>query len=61
MAELRSMPDSAHFRRVGFVYMLHFASCVPQIGPWQEYKEGVKQYGDWCNPALRARAAAAHC
>ena len=33
--------------------MLHFASCVPRIGPWQEYKEGLKPFGDWFNPALR--------
>jgi L-alanine-DL-glutamate epimerase-like enolase superfamily enzyme len=33
--------------------MLHFASCVPNSGPWQEYKEGIKQYADWFKPALR--------
>jgi hypothetical protein len=31
----------------------HFASRVPNPGPWQEYKEAMKQYGDWFNPALR--------
>src|SRR5881296_684186 len=54
MAELRDMPTTAHISGgFGFVYMLHFASCVPRIGPWQEYKEGVKQFGDWFNPAIR--------
>jgi len=54
MAELRDMPTTAHISGgFGFVYMLHFASCVPKIGPWQEYKEGVKLYGDWFNPPLR--------
>jgi L-alanine-DL-glutamate epimerase-like enolase superfamily enzyme len=54
MAALRDMPTTAHISGgFGFVYMLHFASCVPNIGPWQEYKEGVKQYGDWFSPALR--------
>ncbi len=54
MAALRDMPCTAHISGgFGFVYMLHFASCVPNIGPWQEYKEGVKQYGDWFSPALR--------
>jgi L-alanine-DL-glutamate epimerase-like enolase superfamily enzyme len=54
MAALRDMPCTAHISGgFGFVYMLHFASCVPNSGPWQEYKEGVKQYGDWFNPALR--------
>lgn len=54
MADLRNMPTTAHISGgFGFVYMLHFASCVRNIGPWQEYKEGVKQYGDWFNPPLR--------
>jgi L-alanine-DL-glutamate epimerase-like enolase superfamily enzyme len=54
MAQLRDMPTTAHISGgFGFVYMLHFASCVPKIGPWQEYKEGVNQYGDRFNPPLR--------
>jgi L-alanine-DL-glutamate epimerase-like enolase superfamily enzyme len=54
MAALRDMPTTPHISGgFGFVYMLHFASCVPKIGPWQEYKEGVKQYGAWFNPPLR--------
>ena len=54
MAALRDMPASPHLSGgFGFVYLLHFAACVPKIGPWQEYKEGVKQYGDWFNPPLR--------
>ena len=54
MAELREMPTTSHISGgFGFVYMLHFASCTPKIGPWQEYKDGVKQYGDWFKPALR--------
>jgi len=53
MAALREMPTTPHISGgFGFVYMLHFASCVPKIGPWQEYKEGVKQYGNWFNPPL---------
>src|ERR1043166_5071448 len=54
MAALRDMPATAHISGgFGFVYMLHFASCVPKIGPWQEYKEGVKKCGEWFSPALR--------
>ena len=54
MAALRDMPCTAHISGgFGFVYMLHFASCVPNSGPWQEYKEGIKQYADWFKPALR--------
>ena len=54
MAALREMPATAHISGgFGFVYMLHFASCTPRPGAWQEYKEGVKQYGGWFNPPLR--------
>jgi L-alanine-DL-glutamate epimerase-like enolase superfamily enzyme len=54
MAELRQMPTTCHISGgFGFVYMLHFASVVPRIGPWQEYKEGIKTYGDWFKPALK--------
>ena len=28
------------------------AVAFPRIGPWQEYKEGIKTYGDWFKPAL---------
>jgi L-alanine-DL-glutamate epimerase-like enolase superfamily enzyme len=62
MAALRDMPCTSHISGgFGFVYMLHFASCVPNIGPWQEYKEGVKQYGDWFSPALRIVDARSQC
>ena len=54
MAELRKMPTIAHISGgFGFVYMLHFAACVKDIGPWQEYKSGIKTYADWFNPPLK--------
>lgn len=54
MADLRDMPTTAHISGgFGFVYMLHFCSRTPKIGPWQEYKDGVNKYGAWFNPALR--------
>jgi len=54
MAALRDMPTTPHLSGgIGFVYNLHFASCVPNIGPWQEYKQGVKEFGSWFDPALR--------
>jgi len=54
MAALRDMPATPHLSGgFGFVYMLHYASCVPNIGPWQEYKQGVKEFGAWFDPALR--------
>ena len=54
MAAVRDMPTTVHLSGgFGFVYSLHFASCTPKIGPWQEYKEGVETYGQWFNPPLR--------
>ena len=54
MAEVRDQATTVHLSGgFGFVYSLHFASCTPKIGPWQEYKQGVKKYGDWFNPPLR--------
>jgi len=54
MAELCDLPTTVHLSGgFGFVYSLHFASCTPKIGPWQEYKTGVETYGQWFNPPLR--------
>ncbi len=54
MAALRNMSTIAHISGgFGFVYMLHFAAVVPDIGGWQEYKEGVKTFGQWFDPALK--------
>ncbi len=54
MAALRDMPTTVHLSGgFGFVYSLHFASCTPLIGPWQEYKQGVETYGKWFDPPLR--------
>jgi L-alanine-DL-glutamate epimerase-like enolase superfamily enzyme len=54
MAESHGLPTTVHLSGgFGFVYSLHFASCVPKIGPWQEYKQGVETYGQWFNPPLR--------
>jgi L-alanine-DL-glutamate epimerase-like enolase superfamily enzyme len=35
--------------------MLHFASCVPDIGRYQEYKLGLGVYGSWLDPAIRVK------
>ena len=54
MAALRSMPTTLHLSGgFGFVYSLHYAACTPNIGPWQEYKQGVETYGKWFDPPLR--------
>jgi L-alanine-DL-glutamate epimerase-like enolase superfamily enzyme len=54
MAEQAGMATTVHLSGgFGFVYSLHFASCTPKIGPWQEYKKGVETYGQWFDPPLR--------
>ena len=59
MAEVAQMPTTVHISGgFGFVYMLHFASCTPRIGPWQEYKSGVAKYGGWFTPPLAIRDGA---
>lgn len=54
MAEQADMATTVHLSGgFGFVYSLHFASCTPKIGPWQEYKKGVETYGKWFDPPLK--------
>jgi L-alanine-DL-glutamate epimerase-like enolase superfamily enzyme len=54
LAALYDLPTTVHLSGgFGFVYSLHFASCTPHIGPWQEYKMGVETYGQWFDPPLR--------
>jgi L-alanine-DL-glutamate epimerase-like enolase superfamily enzyme len=54
MAEQAGLATTVHLSGgFGFVYSLHFASCTPKIGPWQEYKKGVESYGKWFDPPLR--------
>ena len=56
MAALAKMPTTVHISGgFGFVYMLHFASCVPDIGRYQEYKLGTEKYGAWFDPPLTVR------
>jgi L-alanine-DL-glutamate epimerase-like enolase superfamily enzyme len=54
MAQQCDMATTVHLSGgFGFVYSLHFASCTPKIGPYQEYKSGVETYGKWFDPPLR--------
>jgi L-alanine-DL-glutamate epimerase-like enolase superfamily enzyme len=54
MAQLAGLLNTPHLSGgFGFVYSLHFASCAPNLGPWQEYKKGVESYGKWFDPPLR--------
>jgi L-alanine-DL-glutamate epimerase-like enolase superfamily enzyme len=54
MAAVRNLPTTVHHSGgFGFIYMLHFASVTPEIGPWQEYKLGAETYGKWFDPPLQ--------
>jgi L-alanine-DL-glutamate epimerase-like enolase superfamily enzyme len=56
MAAVAGMPTTVHISGgMGFVYMLHFASCTPDIGAYQEYKRGIETYGDLFDPPLKAK------
>jgi L-alanine-DL-glutamate epimerase-like enolase superfamily enzyme len=56
MAELAKLPTTVHISGgFGFVYMLHFASVVPDIGKYQEYKLGMEKYGAWFDPPITVK------
>ena len=53
VAELAKKPTTVHISGgFGFVYMLHFASVVKDIGKYQEYKLGMEKYGNWFDPPI---------
>ena len=43
---------------VGYVDVLHFASCTPNIGSFQEYKGDISRTGPWYDPPLRLKNGA---
>jgi L-alanine-DL-glutamate epimerase-like enolase superfamily enzyme len=60
MAAAAGMPVTLHMSGdgVGYVDMLHFASCTPNIGEFQEYKSGLSVSGRWYDPPLRLKDGA---
>jgi L-alanine-DL-glutamate epimerase-like enolase superfamily enzyme len=57
MAQTARMPVALHISGgFGFIYMLHFASCVPNPAPYQEYKLGTEEYGRWFDPPVQVSA-----
>ncbi|MCC7156247.1 MAG: mandelate racemase/muconate lactonizing enzyme family protein [Bryobacterales bacterium] len=56
MAAAARMPTTVHISGgFGFVYMLHFASVVPDIGEYQEYKLGSETYGPWIEGGITVK------
>jgi L-alanine-DL-glutamate epimerase-like enolase superfamily enzyme len=43
---------------VGYVDVLHFASCTSNIGNFHEYKGGLERTGHWYDPPLRLKNGA---
>jgi L-alanine-DL-glutamate epimerase-like enolase superfamily enzyme len=59
MAQLCNLPIMLHLSGgFGFVYSMHYSSCVPNLSPWQEYKDGVDRFGNWFDPPLRCTESA---
>jgi len=56
MAELANLPVTVHISGgFGFVYMLHYASCLRNPARYQEYKLGTERYGSWFDPPLTVK------
>ena len=43
---------------LGFIDVLHFASCTPNLGAYQEYKGGIEKWGPWFDPPVRLKDGA---
>lgn len=56
MAELAHMTLTPHVSDgFAFVYILHLASCVPNIGKYQESKEGLEDTNDFLENQIHLR------
>lgn len=54
MAAVAGMPTTVHISGgFGFIYMLHFASYIQNVGLYQEYKKGIERYNNWLNLPLK--------
>jgi len=60
MAAAAKLPITVHMSGggVGYIDMLQFASCTPNIGRFQEYKGSVGRTGKWYDPPLRLKDGA---
>ena len=56
MAKVANLPIALHVSGgFGFVYVLHFASCTPNLARYQEYKLGMEKYGQWLDPGIQVK------
>lgn len=56
MAALRGLPVTPHLSSgFGYAYMLHFASYVPNLGAYQEFKTGVEETGGFFAPLIEVK------
>ena len=56
MAAKAKIPTTVHISGgFGFVYMLQFVSCVPDVGKYQEYKLGTEKYGAWFDSPIQVK------
>ena len=59
MAAVAGMPTTVHISGgFGFMYMLHFASYIQDVGLYQEYKKGIERYNNWLNSPLKVENGA---
>lgn len=56
MGAVAKMPTKLHLSDgFGFVYTLHFDSCIPDMGAFQEYKLGMEKYANWFDPVITVK------
>jgi L-alanine-DL-glutamate epimerase-like enolase superfamily enzyme len=56
MAALKGIPVTPHISSgYGYIYVLHFASYIPNIGKFQENKAGVKETGYLFTPQVTVK------
>jgi len=59
MAEMAGIQVTPHISSgYSYVYVLHFASYIPNIGAYQEHKAGFKETCELFTPQLRLKDGA---
>jgi L-alanine-DL-glutamate epimerase-like enolase superfamily enzyme len=53
MAAVANIDTTLHISGgLGYSQMVHFASCTPNMGRFQEYEGGVRETGGWFDPPI---------